>query len=285
MTEVDGEDLAPMVLVSRGGDLEATVDAPAETAKWSPAGLKELARRITWLYFRPSKLFAALGERNFFGPALLVLLMIASGLTQAQIATGIGDYEIDRWTERQIAKTAELHFGSMPQSQLDDQLDSLDRGRAFWKLLDHLETWARGPLRIAIATFLVSAGLYAIAAVAGSKANFDVLQQIVVFAMYVEIPCMALQLLLMQGTGVARVEMSAAAFVSSPEVGPVLYALLRQVSPFAIWFWSLVGMGLYETGQATLRTTIGITLFLGVLSAAWNFPWDLLRLVDFWGAG
>lgn len=242
--------------------------------------LPGIVQQIAWVYVAPGKLFANLTEQPQLWPVLGILVLASSLLTWARIATGVGAYEVDLWTEHQIARTAEREHGTMPQGQLDDQLRSLDRGRDFWKFLAALEDWGKGPLRLVLATIILSTLLYALVSLVGERANTAVIYAIVLFAMYVEIPRMALEVVLIQITGTTRVDLSAAAFIHNTSVDVLIYALLRQLDPFQIWFWILVGLGLDKTRQAQGKTAALVVIPLALVVALWNVGWDLPRLID-----
>ena len=85
-----------------------------------------------------------------------------------------------------------------------------------------------------------------------------------------------LRLFLISQLQVGRVETSAAAFVSAPHVSLGLYLLLRRLDPFDVWYWALVGLGVWKTGQlsprAALLTVVVLALLVAVLQAGLDIP-------------
>jgi hypothetical protein len=127
---------------------------------------------------------------------------------------------------------------------------------------------------------MLSAFLFLIVALRGGKPNFQVLLGVTTFASYVEVPRLIMQLVLTAQLHVSRVETSAAAFYSRAEVGLGNYLLLRRLDPFEVWYYVLVGLGLYHTGQLNRRWAIATVCVLALFAAVLHCMGDLPQFAE-----
>src|SRR5207247_980626 len=101
---------------------------------------------------------------------------------------------------------------------------------------------------------------------------------VAVFAAFVDVPKMLVRILLISQLQVSRVETSAAAFAAGPDVSLALYILLRRLDPFDIWYWFLIGLGLWKTGQLSGRASVVMACVLAVLAAVVQSAADFQEL-------
>lgn len=244
------------------------------------SGTGGLLEDLFALYTQPGQLFARLPAINRAGAALALLLLLQVLYAFAVIATGVHDYEIDVQTEKHASQEAIRQEGEQKSQDLDKALETLEKGAIFSKLLTRVLLILGEPLRYLVSIGLIAGLLYLAVALQGGKPNFPVLAGICVFASWVEIPRMVLRLYLLAQVGASRVDTSAGAFVQRPDQGLALYVLLRQLDPFVLWFWSLVGLGLVSSGQLRVRAAVRVILCLVILACGCRLLFDVLEVAD-----
>jgi hypothetical protein len=259
------------------GEPEAVLP-PAEAKVESAAG--SLLDDLVTLFLMPTQLFRRLPVVNRGGAALALLLVFQVSYAIGVISTGVLDYEIDIQTEKQASQQAILQEGEQKSKELDQALESLDKAAIFSKLLARVVLVIGEPLRLLVGIGLLAGLLFVAVALFGGKPDFSVLAGLVVFASWVEVPRLALRLYLLSQIGASRVDTSAAAFVHHTAQGLPVYLLLRQLDPFALWFWILVGLGLVTSGQLQRRAAIRVVFGLVFLSMGWRLVLDLLEVTD-----
>src|SRR5262249_39877736 len=148
---------------------------------------------------------------------------------------------------------------------------ALEKGGVFARLVARVLLVVGGPVQLLVHVAVLSSVLFVvIALVGGSKPDFRLLAGVVLFAASVEVPRLLLRLLLISQLQVSRVEPSAAALVAAPQVNLAVYLLLRRLDPFEMWFWGLLGLGLWQTGQLRLRGAVVLVVVLALLAALWH---------------
>jgi hypothetical protein len=240
-----------------------------------------LARDLVRLYLRPGSLFADLPRWNRSAAALVLLMALYALYGLAVLSTGVSDYENDLAAQEQIGRLPDQPRTDENAEELDRQRDALEKGAVFGKMLARVALVTGGPVRVAVAAGLLAGVLFVVVALGGtSKPDYAVLAGVVIFASYVAVPCLVLRLLLIARLHVSRVETSLAVF--APAHGPLwhlgLRLLLRRLDPFEIWFWALVGLGLYKSGQLSRRGAIVAVIVLAVLAALVQCALDLPEL-------
>lgn len=245
-----------------------------------PAAAGSLGRDLCRLVTHPSALFSDLPRYNRSTGALGVLLALHVLYALALLGTGVIDYEIDAETQRQVARAAQRQEGEEKADQLLATLDTLEKGGAFQKVLARVLLGLGGPAGLLLGIGLVAGLLFVAVALQGGKPNFPVLAGVVIFASYVEVPRLLLRVALVAQLHASRVETSAAAFVVRPDVGLPAYVLLRRLDPFALWYWWLVGLGVWKAGQMRLRPAIVVVVGLAVLAGLWASALDVLELAE-----
>ncbi|MFL5242573.1 MAG: YIP1 family protein [Gemmataceae bacterium] len=253
-------------------------DGPTET---EPAGTPmsgSLAGDILSLYVRPSVLFAELPRCNRAMGAFLILLACILLYGYAVISTGVLDYEIDRQTQKEISQIRQHSETEEGNEKMANLVDSAEKGGIFRQKMARVSLMVGGPLYLLISLSLLSGVLFMAIALRGGKPNYQLLFGISVFAALVEIPSMMVRVLLISQLHISRVETSAAAFINDPAAGLGAYLVLRRLDPFAVWFYVLVGMGLYYSGQMSRRGALIATCLVAVLAALIHGATDIPEL-------
>lgn len=231
---------------------------------------------VVRLYLRPGSLFAHLPQVNRAAGALWLLLALHALQALLVLSTGVHDYEIARQTDHEMAREAERLPDEENSSELARNLEAIEKKGIFTQLVNRLALLVGGPLNVLTGVLTVAGCLYAVVALRGAtKADFALLAGVAVFAAYVEVPRLLLRLYLITELHASRVETSAAAFVSAPHTPLGVYLLLRRLDPFDLWYWLLIGLGVYRTGQLPAGRAVLVTMVLALLSTM------LLLMADF----
>src|SRR5262249_20520922 len=152
----------------------------------------------------------------------------------------------------------------------------------FTKLVTRVVLIAGSPVQAAAAAGLLASVLFVVVALRGTaKPDFHLLAAVAVFAAYALVPLLLVRLFLFSQLQVSRVETSAAAFVAPPHVSLGLYLLLRRLDPFDAWYWALVGLGVWKTGQMSARGAVVTVVILAVLAALLQAALDVPELAIF----
>jgi hypothetical protein len=240
-----------------------------------------LAGDVLDLYLRPSVLFSELPRCNRALGAFFLLIICYGLYAWGIISTGVLDYEIDRQAQKEASNLRE-HFQASKDDEdsekLTSKLDSGEKTAVFSKQLERVKLLL-APLGLLIRLSTLAGILFMIIALRGGKPIFQLLFGIAVFAALVEIPKLICRLLLISQLQVSRVETSAAALIRGSErSGLWSYMALRRFDPFDIWFFILIAIGLYYTGQMKRRGAIVTTCLLAVLAALVNCFFDIPEL-------
>jgi hypothetical protein len=227
------------------------------------------------VYTRPSAVFAPGRERSRAAGALLLLVFLQVLAASAVLSTGVPDYEIDRQTRREISRVA----AEQDASEVTAAVAALEKGAAFRKLTCRVRLLG-GAARTALGAGALAATLFVIIAWRGGKPEFPALAEVAVFAAFAEVPRLLATALLTAALHRGWVDTSAAALVSARAVGPAAYLLLRRLDPFEIWYWALVGLGLWKGGHMGGRRAAATATGLALLAALAGGAADLLLLTD-----
>lgn len=244
-----------------------------------PDGPRGLWEDFLYLAWCPSALFARLPIQNRFASAMLVIMLLHVLGALAIVGTGVYDYEIEVATERQIAQARVTYEGEEGQ-QLESALQSLEKGAIFAKSLQRVLLVCDGPLRLTVTVTVFTAILFVFAAVASGKPNPPLLSGVVAYAWAVELARLALRVCLIARLGVSRVETSAAALLQPDPSNFLRYLLLRRLDPFDLWFWILIAMGLYHSGQMSKRAAWTSVVLLATGVIIMQLGWDVLQLAQ-----
>jgi len=219
------------------------------------------------LFVSPGTLFGRLPETNRSGGALLVLLVAQLLCAGFLVFTGVPDYEIATKTQQDIARIDEQLKGDENSEERTRTVDALEKAAVFNKLSVRVGLLLGWPLRLLLGVAVVASLLFLAATFWGAaKADFRLLWGVTVFASCVELPRLLLVGFLVARLQVQRVETSLAVLLSSPRADPFAFLLLRRLDPFEAWYWALVGLGLWKTGQMSGRRAVAVTVVLALLA-------------------
>jgi hypothetical protein len=217
------------------------------------------------LFVRPGALFAEFHRLRRTGPALALLAFLHLLYAGALLSTGVPDYEIQAQAQTMINREAEKLKGDEDSDELTRTVETLEKMASFNQVFSRIALLAGGPVRLLVGIALVSSVLFLIVSLAGiAKADFAQIAAVVVFASYTEVPRLLVKLLLVSQLHVLRVETSLAALLSHPKVAPALFLLLRRFDPFEFWYWGLIGLGLWKTGQLSGRRAFVVVVVLAL---------------------
>jgi hypothetical protein len=255
----------------------------AEPEVGRPGGglLADLVR----LFVSPGALFAHLPRCNRSGGALLVLVLANLLYAALLLSTGWPDYEIAAQAQKDISRTDEQLKGDENSEERTRAVEALEKKAEFDKLFRRVLLIVGKPLWLLLGIATVASALFLAVALGGAaKADFRQLWGIVVFASCVELLRLPLVLFLVMRLRAVRVETSLAALLTGPARGPAGFLqmlLLRRFDPFEVWFWALVGLGLWKTGQMTGRRAVVVTVLLALATTALLMCLDVSALAEY----
>jgi hypothetical protein len=219
------------------------------------------------LFLAPGRLFADLPRWNRSGSALLVLMLLHVAYACALISTGVPDYEIGLAAQKAINRVPEPSPADDNADDINRKVTALEKGVTFNKLLTRILMIVGGPVSVLLRAAVVASLLFVIVALSGgAKPDFQLLAAIAVFAAYVEVPRMLVRLVLIAQLHALRVETSAAAFLDL-HAGLLPYLVLRRLDPFVFWYWGLICLGVWKTGQLSGRSALITVAVLALLAA------------------
>jgi hypothetical protein len=261
--------------LDKGGGATSLTQPSAAEAQGSLLG------DLLAVYFHPATLFARLPRWNRATQALLVLLVIHILYAVAVISTAVFDYEIDARTQHEIGKFADPPPTDDSRDKQNLLLDALEKGAVFAKLLTRVLLLVNGPLQVFLGVGTLASVLFVVVALwGGAKPDFQLLAGVAIFAAFVEVPRLLLRLFLLSQLQVSRVETSAAALLPGPHIDFGTFLLLRRLDPFDIWYWCLVGLGVWKTGQLSGRFTVVVVLLLALVTVLLQVGADVSIFAD-----
>jgi hypothetical protein len=231
------------------------------------------------LFLQPGALFTHLVEGNRYPSALLLLVLLQLLFASAVLSTGVVDYELDLRAQERFGRLA----SSLQQddsSAADNQaVEALAKEAAFTRLLVRLGWLLGGPLRLLVGVAITVGFLFVAVSLAGRKADLPLLAGVTTFASFVEVPRMLAVVLVVWQRQTTHVDLSAAAWFDG-SVGLPAYLLLRCLDPFSWWYWGLLGLGLWKTGQLGGCPAYRTALLVAVFTAGAGAAIDLLTRTD-----
>jgi hypothetical protein len=237
---------------------------------------------VARLFVSPGALFASLSVTNRSGGALAVLLVAHVLFAGLILSTRVPDYEIEAQAGKEITRTDEQLKGDDNSEERARAIETLEKTAVFNKLFARVLLFAAGPLRLLLGVAVVASLLFLAVALWGTtKADFRMLWGIAVFAALVELPRLLLRLFLVAHIHALRVETSLAVFLPGPRAGLAAFLLLRRLDPFEVWYWALVGLGLWKTGQMSGRRALVVAVALALLTALAQGCLDLGKLAEY----
>ena len=242
-------------------------------------GMLRLLSDLYKVVWSPGQLFGQLPVSNRWVSALMLLLILQAGLGIALVTTGVRDYEMDVQTQKAVSQLYQLHQGGDGQ-ELSSLVTLAEQTGEFNKMVARLVTVLGPPGWSLFQLGILTGVLFVFVAVCTGKPNSSLLAGIVTFALWTQIPRMVVQVALISQLQLSRVETSLAALASDPTIGLPGYLLLRQVDPFALWFWFLVGLGLSKTGQLTTMQAWRTVVFLALVGAGLAMLGDVVTYAE-----
>jgi hypothetical protein len=260
---------------------DAVAPEPPRGPAPQPGGL---AKDVLRLYTRPGALFADLPQNNRSARALLVLLALYVLYAALVLSTRVPDYEIQARAQKDINRSAEQLKGEDNSEDLTRAVEGLEKQAVFNRVFSRILLLLGGPTRLLCGVGLLSSVLFLAVSFWGSaKPDFAQLAGVVIFASFAAVPGLLVRLLLISQVQTMRVETSAAVLLPDPHVGLGAYLLLRRLDPFEVWYWSLVGLGLWKTGQMSGRRAVVVAVVLALLAGLCQACLDAGDLAEYRG--
>ncbi len=217
-------------------------------------------RDIPRVWLAPRRLFARVEDVAVWGWPLLILLCLVTLIGYATVETGLIDREIDRQVNERIARLDMERRDVVERSELRELYEQERKAGEFQKLLTRIRVIGAEPARTLATALLTAAALYGVVALSGRKPEWHTLLTICIFAGFVDVLRMLLQLVLMLSFRTLDVDTSLAPVVQLIAGGEgvaaekvvnmaALTGLLSAVDPFRIWYWGVVIVGLSATRQ------------------------------------
>lgn len=205
----------------------------------------------------PGRLFARVEDVGAYFWPLIVLLtgMTLVGVGTAQ--TGLIDLQVREQIDRQKAELEKQQIDVLEKSQIRKQFEELDKQETFLRIVHRFRIIALTPLWLLVTLMLIGTVLYGLIALQGRKPEWNTLMTILTYSAFVDLLAAALRLALMVRYRTLDVDLTLAALVRpvhmnfpfAESVIGLTRIMLSAISPFAIWFWALVLLGLHRTGQ------------------------------------
>jgi hypothetical protein len=236
----------------------AAVSTPAPAQK--PASFWE---DLIDIFFQPADVFRRRENASFWPPlAVVAVLMAVFAVANTNVLQPI----IDAETSRQMA----LMMKSNPQFTPE----MAERGRA---LAGRIQQVVRYGTIVTIPILLFLYGLWAWLSgkLFGSKQTFGAAMMVISYSFIprvLESVVFAVQGLLMDPSNLnalTRIRMSPARFYDPDSANPMMLAILSRLDLFVIWFWILVGVGLYVTGKVSRGKAAAFSFTMWALGSMW----------------
>jgi hypothetical protein len=223
------------------------------TAARRTVGLADVPRALV----SPRRVFARVEDVPAWGWPLVALLVAVTLIGYATVETGLIDREVERHVRERIAVIDATQRDVVERSELSELYEAERKKGEFEKLLTRIRVIGAEPVRTLGTVLLIAALLYGVVALTGRKPEWHTLLTICVFAMFVEVLRLAVQLGLMLHYGSLDVYTSltplARLLVHRQGIEPQLVvaaaAALGAFDPFRIWFWIMIVIGLSATAQ------------------------------------
>lgn len=249
-----------------------TEPRPAEP----PGGLP---RDLVNLFVRPTVLFDELARWNRSAAALVLLMALQALYGLAVVSTGVLDYEIQADTLKAAGQYANQPHTDESADDVNRAVEAIEKGGRFSQMLTRVLLVGGRPVWSAATAGLLASVLFVVVALRGTgKPDFQMLAAVAVFAAFVEVPRLLVRVFLVSQLQVSRVETSLAAFAWAPHVSLPVYVLLRRLDPFEVWYWALVGLGVWRTGQVGRRAAVVTVVVLALLAAGLLAALDVAEL-------
>ncbi|MEK6674860.1 MAG: hypothetical protein AABZ47_04300 [Planctomycetota bacterium] len=206
----------------------------------------------------PGRVFARVENVASYGWIFLTLLTVVTMIGWATVQTGLIDRQV---AERLAATEAELekqHYDIVARSAFRQMLEDARKQGEFDLLMSRASHVVARPLYVLASVLGISALLYGVVALTGKKPEWHTLMTIVLLACYVDVVQLLVRFVLMWRYASLDVDDSFGVFVrllpvaaneQAAQTATLVGNCLSGISPFAIWFWVVVSMGLSRTTQ------------------------------------
>jgi hypothetical protein len=192
-----------------------------------------LLKRILWVFTSPGKLMACLAEK----PRILLGLILSLVSLDALYLTHMPLYQdmlrnaslaqIDYMESLGVTMTPEMIEASLPQSMITGLIST--------------------PIAAAIMWLVITLVLFAVLKIMGGQGKFKAYLSVTGYASVISAAYMLIALVAATFTGSLHVDptlTSLATLVSKDSVGTVVYALLKSIDIFSIWYYVVMAIGL-----------------------------------------
>jgi hypothetical protein len=219
-------------------------------------------RHALMVFAAPRALFNRVEDTGAYGWALVTLLGLVVLIGYAKVQSGLIDRVVDQETEKELARMEESQANLVDRIQLRDNMESVRKAAVFQKTITRLGAVVLMPVYVLASFMLIASLLYAMVALTGRKPEYHTLMSICVYAGFISLAALALQLGMMLYYRTTEVDTSlraiAALWPGVKWLGPVL----SGIDPFRLWYWILVAVGLTVTQQLSRRmAVVTCTLF------------------------
>jgi hypothetical protein len=150
--------------------------------------------------------------------------------------------------------------------QLKDRLDDVHKAAVFNKTITRILVVVLEPMYLLASFMLIASVLYAMVALTGRKPEYHTLMSICVYAGFIELAALVLQLGMMLYFKTTEIDTSLRTLGPIGKLNP-----LTAVDPFRIWFWVLAAIGLTVTQQLSRRMALTTCTAMCVLAIGGRF--------------
>jgi hypothetical protein len=245
----------------------AAVSTPAPTQK--PASFWE---DLIDIFFQPADVFRRREHASFWPPlAVVAVLMAVFAVANMNVLQPVIDAEMSR------------QMAQMMKSNPQFTPEMAERGRAMaekGQMVFRYGTLVTVPILMFFYAFFA----WLIGKFFGSKQTFAAAMMVIAYSFVprlLESVAYAVQGLLMDPSSLnalSRLQLSPARFYDPDSASPMLLALLSRLDLFVIWFWILVGVGLYVTGKVSRGKAVAFSLTMWVLGSMWGIRNAYMRM-------
>lgn len=201
--------------------------------------------------FSPRYVYSRVEDTPAYGWALAFLIGLTMLIGYARVQTGLIDRDVDEATETKMKMYEQSQGQLIDRVEFREHLESIQKEGIFAKTMNRLAAVVLSPMGMLGSLMLTASILYAAVALTGRKPEYHTLMSICVYAAFIELAAMILQLAMML-------------YFKSTAVDTTLRGLgvpgkpsaWGAVDPFRIWFWVLVAIGLAVTHQLSRRMAI-----------------------------
>lgn len=219
------------------------------------------------VYASPSALFRRVEDTGAYGWALVTLLALVVLIGYATVQTGLIDRTVDQQTESWLAEQEKTQVDLVDRVELRDMVEAAHKEAEFTKLITRLGVIVVTPVYMLSSFLFIAAVLYALVALTGRKPEYHTLMSIAVYAGFIELVGLVLDLAMK--VYYRTIAVDATLRPLAPKDAPLAEALLAAVDPFRFWFWILIAIGLIVTRQLSRRMAIvSVSLMCFITTAA-----------------